>query len=209
MKRIVACLLVVLSTCATRADVVISNLGWTSTGNVALGDNEIVIENSGGFTPETPIVWKSIAVKLFNSGASAITSFQFDLNGSGNTYSVSGLNIAASTYGLATVDISAANFVAVTEVNSVFQLTNVQATGGNARWAVADEGAQLWSEQAPYSYFYQTLAGGDGAGNIYGQFALEAVAVPEPGTLLMGAFAAVAGFGGYWTRRKKNADMQV
>lgn len=36
-------------------------------------------------------------------------------------------------------------------------------------------------------------------------YALEAVAVPEPGTLLLGGIAAMGGAGGWWARRRKKA----
>lgn len=36
-------------------------------------------------------------------------------------------------------------------------------------------------------------------------YSLEAVAVPEPGTLLLGGIAAMGGAGGWWARRRKKA----
>lgn len=203
MKYFSGVLFLLLCSIVSRADVVISNLGWDTTGHVALGDNEIIIENIGGFAPNTQL-WDSITIKLYNNGASSITGLSFNLNGLG-TFSNNLLSIGAGQYGLATVDIKSANLFAVENVNSTFQLTGLVATGGEARWAIATDNTDppsVWAETPPYAYLQQSLVGGSGLDTNYGQFSLSVTPVPEPGTLLMGAFAAVAGVGGIWSRRK-------
>lgn len=71
-----------------------------------------------------------------------------------------------------------------------------------------------WSSPQPLSYNDQF-----GAVAAYGQnfittgltpdasyyFGLQAAAVPEPGTLLLGGIAAMGGAGGWWARRRKKA----
>jgi hypothetical protein len=183
----------------TKADVV-SNLGNSTNGTAAaLGNNTISIAVAG-----SPSVvgsqWMSLTAKLFASGTTgSITGFSFSLNSA--TYSVSGLNIGFNSSGNAVVDISGANLWAVNGQNSVFALTSVSAvTTGDvvAKWATTTNSG--FSETSPYSFASQTLAGGDGTGSNYAQFG---VAVPEPGTLLLGGIAALTGGGGFWWKRRR------
>ena len=63
-----------------------------------------------------------------------------------------------------------------------------------------------WSPTGSYSTqsSASTLNQGLNASVAYA-YALEAVAVPEPGTLLLGGIAAMGGAGGWWARRRKKA----
>jgi hypothetical protein len=177
----------------SKADVV-SNLGNTSDGLISLGNNTITI-NVGALPNVGGSQWMTLTAKLFASGGTgSITGFSFILGG--NTYSVSGLNIANGTTGNATVDISGANLWAVNNQASIFALTSVQATtsgsGTSAQWATTTNSA--FSETAPYTFGSQTLTGA--------QFG---VAVPEPGTFLLGGIAAIAGGWGLCWKRKRKA----
>jgi hypothetical protein len=63
-----------------------------------------------------------------------------------------------------------------------------------------------WNPTGSYSTQSSTTTLNEGLNaSVAYAYSLEAVAVPEPGTLLLGGIAAVGGAGGWWARRRKKA----
>jgi hypothetical protein len=91
---------------------------------------------------------------------------------------------------------------------------NFSATPTGDSWLMKtnDFTGSTWNPVASYSSFtpsslgtLNNLSQGLDIGTTQWGYSLDAVAVPEPGTLLLGGIAAVGGAGGWWARRRKKA----
>jgi hypothetical protein len=179
----------------SKADVVVSNIGTANT-SVAFTAGSI------SFTPTQTISSGSIlTLRVFNSNSATASLSALNLQmtvGSGTaTYSgtlVGGGAIAANSYGDFTFDLLTQNYTN----NTPFSISSIsiaaQTTNADAQWA--------------YNTTTPTFSGAWSTGaSSPGMFSLDATAVPEPGTLLLGAIAAVSGGGGvWWKRRRKNVE---
>ncbi len=134
-----------------------------------------------------------------NSGAvnqlisSSGTGNEFSLNLTGDFGTIGGTGLQAATNYYMSFDF---NFTGNADVwvqgvdpsgTPVYTTTTWSPTGSYAIQSSATSLNDASNSTAPYAY------------------ALEAVAVPEPGTLLLGGIAAVGGAGGWWARRRKKA----
>ncbi len=85
-------------------------------------------------------------------------------------------------------------------------------TGDSFLMKTNDFAGSTWNPVASYSSFAPASLGslnnlneGLDIGPTQWGYSLDAVAVPEPGTLLLGGIAAMGGAGGWWARRRKKA----
>lgn len=96
--------------------------------------------------------------------------------------------------------------------NSYFLSWDILGSGTDFAWTQSTGSySGAWTANASYGGYNQgqNLAGTDvttllPTGNPYG-YSLNAAAVPEPGTLILGSIAALGGAGGWWARRKRKA----
>ena len=133
-----------------------------------------------------------------NSGAvnqlisSSGTGNEFSLNLTGDFGTIGGTGLQAATNYYMSFDF---NFTGAADVwiqgldqaNQVYTTTTWNPTGSYSTQSSASTLNQGLNASVAYAY------------------SLEAVAVPEPGTLLLGGIAAVGGAGGWWARRRKKA----
>ncbi len=125
--------------------------------------------------------------------SSSVTGDEFSLNllGSFGTVGGTGLEAGKNYYMSFAFDFSGNADVWIQGVDPagtpLYTTTTWSPTGSYSTQSSASTLDQSLISAAPYAY------------------ALEAVAVPEPGTLLLGGIAAMGGAGGWWARRRKKA----
>lgn len=145
------------------------------------------------------------------------------VNVASGTNSLIGLGLSGSVFG--TVGNESTGLVAggkyLLTVDRLSVTGDGAATAGTDGYFVASSSAStgVWSPVSSYSGTVDDLSGGyefpslgtvtstelggsPFSNNMYTQ--LSAVAVPEPGTLILGGIAAVSGGAGAWWRRRKN-----
>jgi|GEM_PF-600590 len=189
---------------SVRADVVLTNFG-TANSSVGFPGGSISLVPSQTITSGTLLV-----LKVLNSGSGtggsataslASLSLNMTVGGSTSNFSgslVGGGSIGIDSYGDFQFDLGSKSYTngsnfAIT-INSVFAET----TNANAKWGTGTTPISgVWSSSSP-------------APSSSGMFSLDVVAVPEPGTFLLGGLAAVSGGCGIWWKRRrkilKNGD---
>lgn len=174
----------------SRADVVVSNIGLTST-SVLMPDSA----NAATFTPtQTGTFGTLFTIKVKNqtgaTGNLGVLKLTFsDGIGYLNGTLTGGVPIAAGDYGEFQYNLGNISYTSGVAKTFTFSLST-QSSGSIVNWATAATGTY-------------TGAWGSGASSNPTN-AMYSVAVPEPGTLLPGGMlAAGSGAGWWWGRRKK------
>jgi hypothetical protein len=170
------------------------NLKADTTGSTILNNYTLrLFEITGSSTLSSQLYSKSSgAVGQTISSTGTGDEFSLNLTGDFGTTGPSGTGLLAGTNYYMSFDF---NFTGNADVwiqgldpsNANYNTTIWTPTGSYSTQNSANTLNQGLNASVPYAY------------------ALEAVAVPEPGTLLLGGIAAVGGAGGWWARRRKKA----
>ena len=161
--------------------------GSTTLNNYTLRLFEITAPN----TLSSQLYSKSSgAVGTTISSSGTGDEFSLNLLGSFGTVGGTGLEAGKNYYMSFAFDFSGDADVwiqGLDSTNQVYNTTTWNPTGSYSTQTSASTLDQTLNASVAYAY------------------SLEAVAVPEPGTLLLGGIAAMGGAGGWWARRRKKA----
>lgn len=192
MRILAAFLLLLFAGKCAWADVVVSNIGLTSTSALLPDISSIT------FTPtQTGTFGTVFTIKVKNqtgaTGDLSVLRFTFS-EGTGylNGTLVGGVPITAGNYGEFQFNLGNISYSSGVVKTLTFKL-NAQSTGSIVNWATAATGI-----------YSGAWGSGASAGVTNGMYS---VAVPEPGTMALGGMLAGGSLAGWWWRRRKQVEL--